>query len=147
MPSSRIPSTPAKAPAAGNAKDKEPQDEGSAPKRPLPVLGLVLAGAGVVSVGIGTYFGFHAISQRHESDEHCGPSGCTQTGYDLNQQAKTSAWVSNFGIGLGAVAIGVGGYLLLKKPKTAPAEGAGVSLHVVPELTATSAGVGMGGAW
>src|SRR5262249_25432561 len=103
------------------ADGKEEADSGP-PRAPRPVLGYVLAGAGVVALGIGTYFGLKAISDRNESSQHCGLGGCTVQGYDLNQSAKSEAWASDFGIGLGLAGVVAGGYLLLKpRPLLEPA--------------------------
>ena len=132
-------------------KDVESKQEDSGPPRqPRPVLGYALAGAGVVALGIGTYFGLKAISDRNESSQHCGPTGCTQQGVDLNQSAKGAAWASDFGIGLGIVGVAVGGYMLLKpRPplEPAPESTPATSLRVVPRVSASAAGVEVGGAW
>lgn len=124
-------------------------DEGP-PRAPRPVLGYVLAGGGLVAVGVGTIFGLKAISDRNDSTQHCGQNGCTVEGYDLNQSAKTAAWVSDFGIGLGLVGVAVGGYMLLKpRPllEQQPEAGSTARVHVIPAVTANSASLELGGAW
>ena len=127
-------------------KEKEKEEEPPGASR--PALGYVLFGAGVVGTGVGTYFGLRAISLRKDSDQRC-VSGCTAQGVDLNNQAKTAAWISDFGIGLGVIGVAIGGYMLLKTPES-PAkkeESTETSLRVIPELTSTRAGLSVGGTW
>jgi hypothetical protein len=131
-------------------KDKAGKEEAKEePKRESrPFMGYVLLGVGLVGTGVGSYYGVHAIQLRKDSDTFCKP-GCTQRGVDLNNQAKSAAWISNIGIGVGAVGIVVGGYMLLKKPALVfPSdEPSQVTLHVVPEISPTTAGLSVGGAW
>jgi len=127
---------------------EEAKEEG--PKRASrPFMGYVLLGVGLVGTGVGSYYGLHAIQLRKDSDNYCAPNGCTQRGVDLNNQAKSAAWVSNFGIGLGAVGVVVGGYMLLKTPPllAPPDDAPAVTLRVVPELSPTTAGLSVGGSW
>ncbi len=129
------------APPAAEKKEEPPTGS-------RPALGYVLFGAGLVGAGVGTYYGLRAISLRKDSDDRC-VSGCTQEGVDLNNQAKTAAWISDFGIGLGVVGVAIGGYMLLKTPEP-PAkteETKETTFRVVPELTSTRAGVTVGGTW
>jgi hypothetical protein len=78
--------------------------------------GAILAGAGVVAAGVGTLFGVFALNNRTKSDDNCplydGARRCSQTGTDAMSNAKTDAWVADFGIGLGAVGIAVGAFLI-----------------------------------
>jgi hypothetical protein len=102
-----------------------------------------------VGTGVGTYFGLRAISLRKDSDQHCGSAGCSAEGVDLNNRAKTAAWISDFGIGIGLIGVVIGGYMLLKTPEeTAPKqETTETSLRLMPELTSTRAGLNVGGTW
>jgi hypothetical protein len=117
-------------------------------KGPKPVLGYVTAGAGLVAIGVGSYFGFRAFQLRRDSDTYC-VRGCSQKGVDLNDDAKSAAWVSNVSIGLGLVGVGIGGYLLLKpvSAEEKPADSELASVRVIPELTTSSAGVTVGGSF
>jgi serine/threonine-protein kinase len=79
-------------------------------------------GIGLAAIGVGTYFGVRAISKRSSSDEHCHGSLCDPEGVDLNNQAKSSANVSNVAFGVGIVGLGVATWLLLSghsQPKPA----------------------------
>ena len=109
-------------------------------------MGYVLFGVGLVGTGVGSYYGVHAIQLRKDSDHYCTP-GCSQRGVDLNNQAKSAAWISNIGIGLGAVGIVVGGYMLIKTPAPLPKADDAVTLRVVPEISREAAGLSVGGVW
>jgi hypothetical protein len=78
-------------------------------------LGYVVAGAGIVSLGIGTVFGVSALSKSSRSDELCARR-CNDEGYDLNHEAKTAADISTATLITGAVALGVGIVLLVTHP-------------------------------
>ena len=84
------------------------------------------AGVGLVSVGgvaltAGTYFGLHAFTLRSRSDKNFANGYCTaQSCHDDWESAKTSALLSDIGLGVGIVALAVGGYVLLRSaPSTA----------------------------
>ena len=125
-----------------------PKEQAEPPQASRPALGYVIFGVGVVGTGVGTYYGLRAISLRKDSDAQCA-SGCNAQGVDLNNQAKTAAWISNFGIGFGLVGLAVGGYMLLKSPDApAPREDkTETSLRIVPELSPTKAALSIGGTW
>lgn len=76
--------------------------------------GWIVGGAGVAALGVGTFFGFKALSQKKDSDAQCPTdTTCTEAGAELSDKAHTSAWIANVGIALGIAGIGVGTYLVL----------------------------------
>ena len=79
--------------------------------------GLVLVSTGIAAIGVGTYFGLSALSLKSKSDDQCpvfdGERRCTSAGSDNMAKAKTSAWVSDVAIGVGAVTLITGAYLFL----------------------------------
>jgi len=77
----------------------------------------VVGGAGLLALGVGSFYGLRAISRSGESDDHCRGTLCDQKGLDLNDEASSAATISNVAIGLGLVGVGVGTYLLLTDPK------------------------------
>lgn len=91
------------------------------------IVGLGLAGLGVVSLGIGTYFSFHAKSTYDDSNTggHCLPSNvCDPTGRERRNTASDQATVATITMGLGAAAL-VGGvvlYLLAPKARAAASQ-------------------------
>ncbi len=81
-------------------------------------VGAILFGAGVVSAGVGTYFGIAALNDKSSSDQNCpnDPGGlqrCNGAGVSDMNSANTEAWVSDITIGAGAAAALVGAYLFL----------------------------------
>ena len=135
-------------PFESEAPTSPPLEEEPVPQASRPAFGYVLFGAGVVGAGVGTYYGLRAISLRKDSDAQCTP-GCSVEGVNLNNKAKTAAWISDFGIGVGVVGVVIGGYMLLKSPgPAAPKEDkAEASWRVVPELTSKQAAVIVEGTW
>ncbi len=128
---------PAPAPVVAPAPAPPPPtgDHAIAEHHRVSVPGLIVATVGLVGVGVGSYFGLHAISKRHASDDQCPGGHCTDEGVSLNNEAKTSADISTIAFAVGAVGIGVGGYLLLSGgPADATARG-------------PTAGVSLGGRW
>ncbi len=87
---------------------------------PRSTAGLALAGAGVVSLGVGAYFGARALSKRSDSDEQCptvdGRERCSSRGVELNDSAARAARAADATIGLGLLAIGAGAYLFFTDP-------------------------------
>jgi hypothetical protein len=79
------------------------------------IIGLSVAGAGVVGAAIGAVFGAEAISKNSDASSQCGKGGnanaCSQTGVDLRHTALTDGTTSTILIGVGAAAI-VGGVVV-----------------------------------
>ena len=84
--------------------------------------GAVLFVAGLAGVGVGTYFGLHALNQQEKADANCvfldGERRCNQAGADYSQSANLNAWGANIAIGLGAVALVSGTYLFITGKNT-----------------------------
>jgi hypothetical protein len=100
-------------------------------------VGYVIGGVGIVSLGVGSVFGLQAISKSNDAKDACAGT-CTQSDVDKMSQAKTAAWISNVGIGLGVVGIGVGAYLLFKPEHSDERSG---STQVVPLVGSSGGGV------
>jgi hypothetical protein len=75
-------------------------------------------GAGVVSIGVGTVFGIRAMSLRDDIGARCAGSACTGDGLAIRDDAQRSATVSTVSFAAGAVALGVGAWLVVtgKRP-------------------------------
>lgn len=101
----------------------------------------ILGGVGVAALGVGTTFGVLALSKRSDSNGYCRPA-CTQQGVDLNNQAITDAWVSDFGIGLGVVGVVAGVYLLLTSRGDTP-QATTSRVRVLPEVLARGGGAAL----
>lgn len=98
------------------------------------IAGVITAGLGVVGVGVGIGSGIAALDAKSQADKMCVyPPGtaCDQKGFDTNERAKTYAWLSDFGIGIGAAAIIGGVVLVLTSTHT---------VHVAPVVGPSAAG-------
>ncbi len=101
------------------------------------LMGLVLAGAGVVGVGMGTYFGLAAKGKLDDSNanNHCHDANrCDAAGLVLRSDAKSAATVSTVSLALGGAAIAGGVALYLTAPT-------GSALRVAPSVGRGGSGV------
>ncbi len=113
-------------------------------KRPA---GLVVAGVGVVALGVGTYFGLSAISKSNDAKKNCSPSSCTDGGaVSENNDAKTAATISDVTIGVGIAAVAVGAYLFLTAPSSAPSVPSS-AMRVAPFFGPQRAGLAFEQTW
>ena len=137
------------APATASATTAAPSDatsEGtsSGGKR---IAGFVVGGIGLVSIGVGSYFGVDAISKSRQSKSDCSPSSCTdRSSVDAASRAKTDAIVSDVTIGVGIAAVAVGAYLVFTSRSAKASPGSG-GTHVTPLVGHDVAGVALEGGW
>jgi hypothetical protein len=102
-----------------------------------PIAGWVVGGAGVVAIGVGSYFGLSAKSKHDEArNEHCPDGYCDATAAQLSRDARSRGWVSTALFGVGLAAVGVGTYLVVTG-----------TTRVEPVAAAGGGGVRIGGAW
>jgi serine/threonine-protein kinase len=88
------------------------------------ILGVGLGALGVVGLGVGAFFSFHAKSTYDASNEgaHCNANNqCDPFGTDHRNDAKSQATVATIVLGAGLVALAGGVVLYLTAPKSAPA--------------------------
>lgn len=95
-------------------------------------VGWITGAVGLAFVGVGIGAGVAALAQHSESNDDCPNGQCTLAGVQAEDRAKTFAWISDFGVGIGAAAVVTGLVLVL----TAPRSGA----RVVPVVSAHGAG-------
>lgn len=131
------------APAVVKVEDA-PKEAAPPPSGGRFTLGLVAGGVGVVGLGVGGFFGFHALSKKTASDDKC-VGGCTPEGAKRMNEAFTSATFANIGIGVGIVGIGVGTYLLATSGSGAKASVETRRLQVAPAVGTSGGGVAVGG--
>jgi serine/threonine-protein kinase len=77
------------------------------------VAGWSAVGTGIAGVGIGSYFGYRAISKKRESDAALDHGDCFADCYEAWEDGRRAARVSNVAFGVGALALIGGSYLLL----------------------------------
>ncbi len=77
--------------------------------------GLIVAGVGVVGVGLGSVFGLRASSKLSEAKRHCSsyPSVCDEGAKDPDAQAKSAATLSTVFFIAGGAALATGAVLWL----------------------------------
>jgi hypothetical protein len=114
--------------AGGSGPVDAPHDGGT-----QRVVGLALAGAGVVGLGVGAALGLVAMNKENDALDHeCNAQDlCSPRGVQLGQDAKSAATASTIAFGLGAAAVTGGLVLYFSAPRhsTAPAT---VGLRVAP---------------
>ncbi len=76
------------------------------------------AGAGVVGIGIGAFFGLQASSKWSDAKDACSnyPQGCDTRATDLGKSAKESATISNVGFIAGGALLATGAVLFFTAP-------------------------------
>lgn len=94
-----------------------------------PVLGYAVAGAGVIALGVGTFFGIRALNRNQDSEASC-VGGCDAEGARLSRDAMTDAWISNAAIGMGIVGVTVGTAILLTSRKQPASDASGAAACV-----------------
>jgi serine/threonine-protein kinase len=107
-------------------------------KRPA---GFVVGGAGIVALGIGTFFLVRTSSLTSERDD-LAASG-DHAADDRADSARKSQTIARIGFGVGVIALGTGAYFLLTAPKD-PASPKS-ALRVTP--VANGAAVSLEGTW
>jgi len=133
---------------AGKVAEPGPPAETVAEGTTQRVVGLVVAGAGLVSVAVGGVFALRAKSKNEEALEprNCPTEKlCTPSGLALTDSARSSALVSTVLVALGATGLAVGGVVFFTAPKSG-APRAGV-LHFTPTWAAGSVGGMATAAW
>jgi hypothetical protein len=118
------------------------QSEAPAPAPPASharrTAGFVIGGVGIASIATGSVFGVEAISERHQVNT-CTGTGCGATAQAINDEGVRNAWVSNITIGVGALGLALGTYLVL----TAKSSSATATTSVV----VTGRGLSFVGSW
>ncbi|MGD8860041.1 MAG: hypothetical protein PVI30_08505 [Myxococcales bacterium] len=108
-------------------------------------VGIGVAGAGVISLGIGTYFGLTAMSKADDAD--CNGGVCAdEAAGRLNNEAVDAGNLSTvfFAAGAGAAAIGAVLYFV---PLFGEEEERPQTVRIAPVLSPQQAGIQLGGRW
>lgn len=106
--------TPRAAPESPRAEPEPPREEHGSGRR---WLGFGIAGAGVLALGAGTYFGIATFGKKDDASARCDDRGCDEQGLADGDQAHTYATLSTIFVPVGLVAAGVGLYLALTAPR------------------------------
>jgi hypothetical protein len=111
--------------------------------------GFIVGGLGLAALGVGSGFGVQALRKRSDSDASCSGSNCrTQSGVDLNDDAKRFAIYADVGIGVGIVALAAGTYLVLSSGAPSRVRAAtAVRTKVSPLVGMGTSGFAISGFW
>jgi hypothetical protein len=118
--------TAAPAPLGGGSLPETPRLDEPAPSSPLKTIGLVVAGAGVVGLGIGAVFGVQALSKNSDANNsHCGlgggfsqPNSCDANGVSLRSDAVNAGNMSTVFIVAGGALLATGATLWILAPSS-----------------------------
>jgi serine/threonine-protein kinase len=111
----------------------------------VAIVGLVVAGAGLVTAGVGAFYGVSALSDDKKADAGCGATLCQERAdFDHSQNANESAKVANVAIGLGTGLFVAGGLTFLLAPSSEPKKEAAF-VRITPRVGLGFAGIGVEG--
>jgi hypothetical protein len=85
-------------------------------------VGWIVAGAGVVGLGVGGFFGIKTLSEKSTVDDNCQGAFCNDEGLAANDRAHSAATISTIGIIAGGVLIAGGLALVFTAPSGPPAK-------------------------
>jgi hypothetical protein len=113
------------------------------------MIGLVVAGVGVVGVGVGSILGLMATSAQSEADKECDPGGvrCTHAGFEKNQDAHSAATISTISFIAGGALLAGGAVLYFTAPKDAPKSAALQRVRIGAAPAPGGGAFTIGGAW
>jgi hypothetical protein len=113
---SPTPVATAEVPAAPLATDTQPASGGRSTQK---TWGLVVGGAGIVSLGIGSYFGVQALSGSSQAKQQCPDAACpSASALQQNDDAKSNARIADVGFAVGIGALVAGSLLYFLAPST-----------------------------
>jgi hypothetical protein len=106
----------------------------------------LVGGAGIVGLGLGSYFGLQAFSKWSAATSDCG-SACApgSKGQNEHDQAQTDATVSTVAFVAGGVAVAAGVLLFFTAP--APPGDSAHRLQVAPMAERSGGGILVLGRW
>lgn len=105
------------------------------------IVGVSLAGAGVVGMGLGTVLAALAQGKEADSEKYCAPNDptrCTQRGVDMIDSAKSQNTLGNVFIGVGGALLVGGAVVFFTSPKASEQPQRAAKAHhlsVVPALS------------
>lgn len=126
--------TPGSTPAAAAAPSPEHDAPVTEPGSGMRLAGLITAGVGVVTLGVGSYLALDAKSDYEAAAEHCANGTCPPNPYQETEDARSQGTFATVLFAVGGAAIGTGAALWLLAPSAEPdraADGAPLRLtHV-----------------
>jgi len=131
---------------AGRGAPNESPPATAQPQHGLPTSTYLLAGLGIIGLGVGAGYGMRATSLASQADGYCDGRACRdQKGIDLRNDANASATVSTISVGVGLAAIGAAVWTGLS-PRDASKERER-SVRTSPHVMVGLGSVEVGGRW
>ena len=132
---------PAAAPFSPFAKERSNEPPPGSTQR---ILGISIAGLGVVSAVVGVVFALKAKSTYNDALTHCSADDrCTTAGVEGVDSARSKATASTIAIVLGAAALTGGAVIYFTAPSAKPASALAARLAPIPG----GGFLALGGAW
>ncbi len=92
------------------------------PPEPNYMPALIASGVGVVGLAVGVTGGVLAIGKWNDRKAGCPTDNtCTSAGVNADGQARTFAWMSDIGLGVGIIGAGIATYLFISPPTSSRA--------------------------
>jgi hypothetical protein len=138
------PPTPAPLALPPSAPAVPERAEGGGPGPRL--MGLVVAGVGVVGLGVGAGFALSAKSQYNTSLSNCEPSNpdaCNGTGVSQRNDARSAGNIASVAVSVGAAALAGGAVIWLTAPHGGQPPSSSARIGIAPTL----GGAFVQGAW
>lgn len=88
-----------------------------APSSSQRTIGWVVAGAGVVGLGVSAVFGAKVLSSKSDRDDHCRGTLCDPEGVTADKDARDAATISTIAFVAGAALVAGGVVLVLTAPR------------------------------
>ncbi len=135
--------TPTPPPEQNQNQPSEPVDKSRG--KTQRIVGIAVAGVGVVGVAVGSIFGLVAIGKKGDTSSNCNSdlSRCNSAGVDAMSSARSSATISTVGFIAGGALLAGGIVLYVTAPK--PNEEKTVGFRISPN--GSGATLSFGGAW
>lgn len=80
-------------------------------------LAYALGGIGLVTLGVGSYFGVRAISENGKAEDACPNGRCTGQGIEHDESARSAATASNVLVASGLALVAAGVVVYLVRPR------------------------------
>ena len=106
----------------------------------------IAGGAGIIGLGVGTYFGVRSIEDHNEARNHCHGKLCDPQGVELTDGAIGAGNASTVAFAAGTLALGVGLVLWLAAPSSPKGAQRGIVRPGVAAELRANAGV-LRGSW
>jgi hypothetical protein len=133
---------PAKPPEQSPAADTAPRSS-----NPLPTVGIIVAGAGLVALGVGAVFAVNASSKNDDSlSNGCTKNDCNATGAQLRNDARSAGDLATVLFVVGGVLMAGGLTTFLLAPSTT-AGPSSARVRLVPRVGTNEGTMTFQGAW